>query len=418
MQNVREYDVIVAGGGPAGTAAAVSSARMGAQTLLVEKYGFLGGMGTAGLVAPFMQYGTGRLRYPYRESNIGKQLVAGIFQEVIDRLTDDGCFGGTGYPYSFDPEGLKYVLNELVISSGVELLLHTFITDAVSKDGEIKELAAFNKSGPCMLKAQIYIDCTGDGDIAFRSGAHYQKGRSEDGLCQPATLMFTMGGVDIEAGYVEHPVPEEAGLPQGRVLFFKMPRQGEVVVNMTRIINFDAADADQLTRGEIEARRQVKQIVNYLKKFEKGFENSYLIQTAPQLGVRESRRILGEYLLTADDLMQCRKFDDAVAKSAYPIDIHNPMGKGFTSVDIPEGEWYEIPYRCLMPKGVTNLLTAGRCISSTHEAHAAIRVQPTCYATGQGAGTAAAIAVKNNVSPKDVDTALLMKALREQNAVA
>lgn len=401
-----EYDVIVAGGGPAGIAAAIASARLGASTLLMERYGFLGGMGTAGLVNPFMNYYAGE-----------KQLVKGIFQEVIERLKETGSYGGSGHRFSFEPEELKFVLNEMAVESGVHLLFHSFAADCICQDGVLQGVASESKSGRRIYKAGVYIDCTGDGDLVAKSGAIFEKGRESDGHCQPATLMFMLGGVKVEENSVEFPVAEEYDLPQGRVLFFKMPRQGMVSVNMTRIIQLDATDVDALSKAEVEARRQVKRVVDYLKKHCEGFEDCYLVQTAAQTGIRESRRILGRYQLTAEDVLTCRKFEDAIARCSYVIDIHNPTGKGTVIRKLPVGDWYEIPYGCLMPKDRKNLLVAGRCISSTHEAHSSLRIQPTCYALGQAAGTAAALAVRKGILPGDLNYHELVQSLHDQDAL-
>jgi hypothetical protein len=396
---VKSSDIIVAGGGPAGVAAAIAAARQGANTILLEKHGFLGGMGTAALVNPFMSYFSGRT-----------QLVKGIFQEVIERLENAGAFGGVGHSWSFDPEVYKFVLNELCLEAGVHLQFHTFVVDAITENGKITGLITESKSGRQIMEANIYIDCTGDGDLAARAGAEYQIGRETDGACQPMSIMFKMGGVKNRRKAWEYPVNDKR-LPQGRVLFFKMPREGEVMVNMTRIVNVDGTNVEDLTRAEIEGRKQVMEIVEYMKENVEGFEDAYLIMTGPQIGVRESRRIMGEYVLTADDVLQCRKFEDAIAHCSYMIDIHNPTGAGTEKVILPKGQWYDIPYRCLLPKGFDNLLVAGRCISSTHEAHSSLRIQPTCYALGQAAGTAGAIAVKANISPKQVNISELQEKL-------
>jgi FAD dependent oxidoreductase len=396
---VKSSDIIVAGGGPAGVAAAIAAARQGANTILLEKHGFLGGMGTAALVNPFMSYFSGRT-----------QLVKGIFQEVIEQLENAGAFGGVGHSWSFDPEVYKFVLNELCLEAGVHLQFHTFVVDAITENGKITGLITESKSGRQIMEANIYIDCTGDGDLAARAGAEYQIGRETDGACQPMSIMFKMGGVKNRRKAWEYPVNDKR-LPQGRVLFFKMPREGEVMVNMTRIVNVDGTNVEDLTRAEIEGRKQVMEIVEYMKENVEGFEDAYLIMTGPQIGVRESRRIMGEYVLTADDVLHCRKFEDAIAHCSYMIDIHNPTGAGTEKVILPKGQWYDIPYRCLLPKGFDNLLVAGRCISSTHEAHSSLRIQPTCYALGQAAGTAGAIAVKANISPKKVNISELQEKL-------
>ncbi|MCT8137060.1 FAD-dependent oxidoreductase [Anaerobacillus sp. CMMVII] len=387
---VKKVDVLVAGGGPAGIAAAIASARNGAKTVLLEKHGFLGGMGTAALVNPFMSYFSGRT-----------QLVKGVFQEVVDRLKERGAYGGTGHAWSFEPEEYKFTLNELALESGVELLFHTYVVDAVTEDGSITGVVIESKSGRQVIEAKAYIDCTGDGDLAARAGAEFKVGRESDGQVQPASIMFKMGGVNNRRKAWEYAV-EDARLPQGRVLFFKMPREGEVVINMTRIVNVNALDGEDLSRAEIEGRKQVKEIVDYLVENVEGFDNAYLITTGPQIGIRESRRIMGEYVLKTEDVLECQKFDDAIAHCSYMIDIHNPTGAGTEKVILPKGQWYDIPYRCLLPKDLNNLLVAGRCISATHEAHSSLRIQPTCYALGEAAGVAASIAVQESISPKQV----------------
>jgi FAD dependent oxidoreductase len=399
----KHADVIVAGGGPAGVAAAIASARQGADTILLERNGFLGGMGSAALVNPFMSFSSGKT-----------QLVKGIFQEMIDRLKEAGAFGGGGHAWSFDPEVYKYVLNEMALESGVRLQFHSFVVDAVTEGNLISGIIIESKSGRQLLKAKTFIDCTGDGDLAARAGAEFKIGRESDGQCQPASIMFKMGGVTNRKKACEYAV-EDARLPQGRVLFFKMPREGEVMINMTRIVNVDALDVDDLTRAEIEGRKQVKEIVEYMQENVEGFENSYLVATGPQIGIRESRRILGEYVLTADDVLECRKFDDAIASCSYMIDIHNPTGAGTEKVILPKGQWYDIPYRCLLPKDFDNLLVAGRCISSTHEAHSSLRIQPTCYAMGQAAGMAAAMSVEQGIQPKALNTDDLRSNLLKEN---
>lgn len=216
--------------------------------------------------------------------------------------------------------------------------------------------------------------------------------------------MCKVGGVSIPTRTgVEFDVPKEHNLPQGRVLYFGLPRQGEVILNMTRITHLNALDVDDLTRGELEARRQVFEIIDYMKKNVEGFENAYLIETATQLGIRESRRIMGEYLLTKEHIFDYVKSPDDIAYCAYKIDIHSPSGQGTLIKDLDKNQYYGIPYRCLIPKNVSNLLIAGRSISSTHEAHSSLRIQPTCYAIGEAAGVGAALCVKNNGNVRDVD---------------
>ncbi len=387
------YDVVVCGGGPAGTAAAISSARNGANVLLLERYGFLGGMATAGLVAPFMQFSVN-----------GKAIVNGIFLEVIDRLKAMDSYGGFGEEKSFDAEALKYVLNEMCLEAKVKIRFHTFVSGVKKLDNNMQEVEVVGKSGKRWISAKVFIDATGDGDVAALSGCEIQIGREGDGLCQPATLMCRVGGVTSPTNCgVEYDVPTEDELPQGRVLYFGLPRKGEVVLNMTRVTYLNALDEEDLSRAEIEARRQVFYIMDYMKKNVKGFENAYLIETAAQIGIRESRRVIGDYILTKEHIFDYKKSEDDIAYCAYKIDIHSPSGQGTLLKELDQGSYYGIPFRCLTPKGLDNLLVAGRSISSTHEAHSSLRIQPTCYAIGEAAGLSAAMAVSScNGKVRDV----------------
>ena len=280
-------------------------------------------------------------------------------------------------------------------------------------------MSVMNKSGSTKYRADVYIDCTGDGDLAALSGAPVEIGDAVSGKCQPASLMFKMANVDYytKRGSVEYALPEEAGMPCGRVLFFMTTHPGEIVVNMTRVVDFDATDAHNLTNAEIVARRQVQEVAEYLRKNVKGFENSYVSQTAAQIGVRESRRVVGHYVLTQEDVLGCSKFSDGICRTAYPIDIHNPTGPGTDMIRVPVGDWYEIPYRCLVPLDVKNLLIAGRCISATHEALSSLRIMPNCYCFGQAAGIAAGIAVKEGLRPEEIPGERVVEILKKERAL-
>jgi len=409
-----EHDVVVAGGGTAGVAAAVAAARNGADTILIERYGFLGGTMTAGLVNPFMTFHAGK-----------EQIIKGIFQEIIDRLKDmDGYDEKTK---AFDNEVMKIVLDQMIKETGVKLLLHTYIADAlVTKGNAIRGVEAYNKSGRQVVLGKVIIDATGDGDVAVMAGAPYEKGREEDGLTQPMTLNFRMGGVDVERMpsrekinklFEEAKAKGEIKIPRENVLYFLTTRKGEIHFNTTRIVKVDGTKADDLTYAEIEGRRQMVELIKFLKEKVSGFENAYLMMSAVQVGVRETRRIIGEYVLTGEDIVKARKFSDVIARGSYPIDIHSPTGEGTIIKRLPPGESYDIPYRCIVPKKVENLLIAGRCISCTHEAQAAIRVIPIVVAIGQAAGTAAALAAKLHVSPRKMDVSLLQETLKKQGAI-
>jgi len=407
-----EHDVLIVGGGTAGVAAAVAAGRNGADTLLIERYGFLGGTMTAGLINPFMTFHAGK-----------EQIIQGIFQEIVDRLK-----GMTGYDEgtrAFDVEVMKIVADQMVKEAGVKLMLHTCVIDAMVQGNTIRGVEVHNKSGRQAILGKVIVDATGDGDMAVMAGAPYEKGRKEDGLTQPMTLNFRMGGVNVEKMpprqeinrlFEEAKDKGEVTIPRENVLWFPTTRKGEIHFNTTRVIKVDGTKAEDLTYAEVEARRQMIELVNFLKRKVSGFENAHLLMSGSQIGVRETRRIIGEYMMTGEDIVEARKFTDVIARGSYPIDIHSPTGEGTVIKSPPSGASYDIPYRCLVPKTIDNLLIAGRCVSSTHEAQAAIRVIPIVVAIGQAAGTAAALAARLSVPPRRLDVSLLQKTLREQGA--
>ena len=407
-------DVLVCGGGPGGLCAAVSAARNGADTMLLERYGYLGGMATAGLVFPFMTRFAGNER-----------IIDGVFQEIIERLDAKGGYGGPDRPAMFDAEVLKVVADEICMESGVKLLFHTMLCGAEVIDGRIERAIIHNKSGEQGVKARMYVDGTGDADLAHLAGAPCEKGRESDGLAQPMTLNFRMAGVDksrmpdrktITELYLKARSEGRIDCPRNDVLWFVTPREDEIHFNTTRIIRADGTNAEDLTRAEIDSRRQVMQYVAFLKADVPGFENAYLEMTGAQIGIRESRRVMGEYVLTAEDLLSARKFDDCIARGSYSVDIHDPDGGGTVIKRLAPGESYDIPYRSLVPKSIDNLLIAGRPISATHEAHSAIRVMPIAAAIGEAAGAAAALCVRDNTIPRKLDVGELRRVLLAQGA--
>jgi glycine/D-amino acid oxidase-like deaminating enzyme len=408
--------VFVAGGGPSGIAAAVSAARRGVDTILVERYGFLGGMATAGLVNPFMSWFAG-----------GRPLVGGILDEMLTRMRALGGYdGGERAPHAFDPEAFKFAADQLCREAGVKVRLHTLVTEVRRRDGRITSLATESKSGRESWRARLVIDCTGDADIAFRAGVPCDHGRPEDGLTQPMTLNFRMARVDVPRMPAREEVNRRYDLakaegrvhcPRENVLLFFTTQPDVVHFNTTRVTGKSGTSAEDLTAAEFEARRQVVELVRFLVRDVPGFEHAYLQQIGTQIGIRESRRIGGDYALTGDDVVSARKFPDGIARSNYPIDIHNPAGAGTVIRDVPAGDYYEIPYRCLLPLGIENLLVVGRAISSTHEGQSSLRVMPQCFAMGQAAGTAAAMAVKARLTPRQVDPEALRTALREQGQI-
>ncbi len=428
-----DYDVMVVGGGNAGCAAAIAAARHGARTLLVERYGFLGGTATASMVGPWMTFHSGEDR-----------IVGGIAQEIVERLVRVGASPGHLHDSSdyvatitpFDPEAHKALLFEMMREAGVALLLHAYVLDAEVEGDTVRGASFATVGGMRAHRASVTIDATADAFVAAAAGVPTQQG-DERGRVQPATLMFRLSHVDLDAlaEYVrDHPDQMRTSLPPGQrsagaltavaglrdlweaarrdgivdvprelVSFFISPYPDEVTVNMTRVVEIDPLDPDDLTRAEVEARLQVMQLLEFFRRRVPGFAHARLAATGAQIGIRESRRIVGRYTLTAADVLEARRFDDAVARSAYPIDIHNPSGAGTTTKRLVPGTTYEIPYRCLVPCNREQLLVAGRCISTTHEALASTRLTPTVMTLGQAAGTAAALACERNVRVGDVD---------------
>jgi hypothetical protein len=377
-------------------------------------------------------------------------IIAGVFRELVDRLVamgaaidpagvkGDSAFGGY-HPYGhehvtpFDPEALKYVAQEMVLEAGGELRFHALFLDSMVEEGRITGIVLAGKRGLEAVRGALLVDTTGDGDVAARAGAPWEKGRPEDGLMQPVSLFFRVGSVDdaaLQAYHDAHPedgrfsalvrrARAEAGFAHTKdhVTLFRTVRPGEWWLNFSRVHGVDGTDPDQMTAAEIVGRRQVIYLLDFLRGFVPGFERCYLIDTGAQIGVRETRRIVGEYVLTADDVFGARIFDDAIARVSFPIDIHDVKGGGGFFEGPREGPYYTVPYRSLVPLKIDNLLVAGRCISATHEAHASLRVMPPCFATGQAAGTAAALAIETRVRPRDVDAGLLRQTLRDQGAL-
>ncbi len=449
-----ETEVLVVGGGPAGLGAALGAAGSGARVVLAERYGFLGGNATAALVMPLMSFHT-QMSFPAQlpgnvkpgkttllpdDHGPGKPVVGGALKALLERLVQaKGAIPPsleTGYVVPFDPETFKLVALDLLDEAGVTFLFHAFAS-AVLRDHHLTSVVFETKSGPVVIRAAVVIDCTGDGDIAASAGADYEIGRADDHLVQPMTLMFRVADFERTAfkAYVDqHPdqwrgvhglwdlirraaATGELQLPREDMLFFATPHEHEVSVNSTRITQVLGIDVWDLSYAEWESRRQMRQIAVFLNRYVPGFEKAYVAQSGVNVGVRETRRIVGDYQLTADDILHARKFPDVIAKSAYPIDIHNPKGKGTVLQRLPPGEAYDVPLRCLLPKKVDGLLVAGRCISGTHEAHSSYRVMPVSMATGQAAGVCAALAVRRNRPPREVPVGEIQQELARQGAI-
>jgi len=447
-QLAADTDVLVVGGGPAGLGAALGAAEAGARVILVERYGFLGGNATAALVMPLMSFHTQHPRAEKKGSTTlfptdhgrGDPVIAGALTKLLDRLVKAGGAIApsmkTGYVVPFDPEIFKLVALELLDEAGVRFLFHAFASDVVG-DRALKAVVFETKSGPVVIRARALVDATGDGDIAALAGAPYTIGREEDGLVQPMTLMFRMTEFEragFDAYVKAHPqewrgvhglwdlvrkatAEGKLQLPREDILFFATPHEREVSVNSTRANRVLGTDVWDWSCAEWESRRQMREIAAFLREYVPGFEKSYVVQSGVHVGVRETRRIHGDYELNVDDILNARKFPDVVARSSYPVDIHNPEGSGTTLKRLPPGEAYDIPLRCLLPQNVENLLVAGRCISGTHEAHSSYRVMPVSMATGQAAGVCAALAVRREKPPRAVPVAEVQEELLRQGAI-
>lgn len=442
LRVAHETDVLVVGGGIAGVMAAVAAGRTGGRTLLVERFGSLGGTGTAAMMNLFY--------VPYAAAR-------GLVRELFDRLIDrGGAIPGEFVVY--DPELYKVAALEMLDEAGVGLLLHTFVSDVVMEDRTLRGIVVENKSGRQAILSRVVIDASGDADVAARAGAPYVKGRERDGKMRPMTLIFRMGGVDVRRlveyvrGHPEDfsPDPLQCMLDLEHHMirifgFFKLveeakgrgelwpdchyfrvesvlPDRGVLTVNATRVYGVDGTSAEDLSRAEIETRHQMIQLAHWARAHVPGFERSFILDSANTIGVRETRRIRGEYLMTEDDILAGRHYDDVVAVDANQ---QNPREQGGHPPDGHEGGpqdrearelvarmfVYEIPYGCLVPREIDGLLVAGRCISVDHHADVYTRNQGSAMATGVAAGVAAALAARANVPPRAADTRAVQREL-------
>src|SRR5262252_1655850 len=419
------YEVVILGGGPAGIAAAVAAARSGRKTILIERYGFLGGMGTAAGVTNFCGL------YANVHGEI-RQVVHGVADELLARIDR---LGGLNAPHlifgktkaqAYDTAAYKIAADDLLLGKGGAILFHALACE----DAAIAALLIETKSGRCAVRGRVFIDCSGDGDLAAWAGAPFELGDAAGNLLYP-TAMFRLNGVDPSAaGEAWTEIPRLMDEAERRGVRF--PRKGAIVrpmthpqewrVNVTQLKNrrrraIDGTDADELSAGEIDGRRQALAFFEFRKREAPGFAASYIVDIPPQIGIRETRRITGGYQLSGEDVLSCANFADTIGVNGWPIEAHVAGDVQWRWPDIPRSHGFNhLPYRMLVPRQTRNLLVAGRCASMTHEGQSAARVSGGCLVMGEAAGTAAHLSLAGNAAPADIDVDALQQML-ERNGV-
>lgn len=409
---IARTQVLVCGAGPAGMGAALRASEQGAKTMIIEMQDCLGGVATAGMMSHFTGWSSSKILTQIQKRCKEKsQLLAGMDQENVWDMT-------------INQEVMKIVLNEMVKEKGIDVLFYTVVCDSIVENGEIKGVIVENKSGRGVIYADVVIDATGDGDVAARAGVPCYKGREGDGKMQPCTLMFKIGGVDYERavfpesfetevvtekGELQHLAKELLPFPAGHVLLYRQSTPGTVCCNMTNVIETDATDAQSLTKAVFVCRSQIEPIIKFLREYAPGYENCWLMSSASLIGVRETRHFEGLQTLTPENILEAKCFDNWVVRYAsFNFDVHNMSGASLDETGVQK-KWsqpnaYSIPYGCLLPVNVENLLLSGRNISGKHLAHSNYRVMPIAMAIGEAAGVAAALKIKQSLkSLRDVN---------------
>lgn len=421
VRDLWETDVLVIGSGSAGATAAITAAREGASVALVERYGFMGGISTQVLDTFYGFYTPGETPH---------KVIGGVPDLVVDALMQRGKAllrpntYGAGQGITYDPETLKFVWEKLAADAGVRILYHTVVVDTLTESERVTGVVAVNKGGFVRLQARVIIDASGDADVAAAAGVPYES--AADGPVQSLTTTFRLLNVDVPTArsvnkdalhrLMAEAIEDGYALPRREGSVHITPLGGVMATNMTRVGNIDATDPEQLTLAEIEGRRQADEYARFLIDRVPGYENAEIANLSTGIGVRESRRIYGDYRLTRADVTRGRKFEDAIAKCGAPIEDHH-AGSDTAWEFLPEGETYDIPYRCLLPQKAEGLLVVGRCLSAEHDAHASVRSMGQCMGMGQAAGVAAALAVQDQHMPREVPNGALRARLREIGAI-
>jgi len=413
---IGSYDVVVLGGGPAGVCAAIEAARNGAKTLLVEATGMLGGMATSGMVGPFMT------NYD-REGN--RPVVGGLFREIVERLSQrqaaylpENIENGSIYTSfivnyhrhvtPFDSFQLQLLLDDMTKEAGVEVLLYTRFADVLCENGRIRGVVVAALEGLRCIEGRLFIDCTGNADVAAVSGVETWKGEEETGIPQPGTLMFE----------VDCAVDEQiTARPKRPIKVYRTPVAGRYKVNHEHVYSVDAADSRSMTDAHQQARKQVLSSWEELHNNTPGFSNASICSVAPVLGVRESRHIKGRYTITIEDVSSGVKYPDRIAVYGFGMDVHSRTPEMHGNFKIQVAEAYYVPYRSMLPVGCENLLVAGKTISCASQAAGGLRCMPCAMAMGQAAGAASALAVKQDLLPGQVDVAQLQALLLDHGAI-
>lgn len=424
-----EFDVVVVGGGPAGIVAATAAARAGCRTALIERYGFMGGAGTAAGLSTFCGL----------HANVAgehRRVVRGLLDELLERLEKMEALNAPHLSVqsriqaqAYDISAYKIVADEMLLGSGVTILFHAFAVGALMKsEREIEAVLVETKSGRRALAGRMFIDCSGDGDLAAWAGAPYEVGDGKGNMLYPST-MFRINGVDpLKSGAAWELIPRL--MDEAEAKGARFPRKKPIVrpqknpiewrANLTQIRNADGTavsgiDAEQLTYGEIEGRRQCRDVFQFIRASTPGFERSYIVEIAPQIGIRETRRVKGALMVSEDDILDCVDFPDSIGVNGWPVEAHIAGDVKFVFARKPRG-FNQLPYRMIVPLGVENLLVAGRCAAMTHEGQSSARVSGACFVMGQAAGTAAHLALTSGIPPRKLDVPQLQGRLERDGA--